>query len=671
MNMKECDNENNRPLKYRTNQSHVKLVRFNRVMGLVLLSALVPLLSPGALAQTPSLDKSRRSPFINRIILTGNKSFSDKELKKQMHTKEPSFFAIFRKPRLKSDYIRRDIGVLEAYYHTRGYFEATVELLKLEYLEEGRFADIHIKIEEGRATRVSGVFFSGQAVLKSSELRQGTGLKPGQPFNPSLLDSDIYLLKTRFFDLGYLAVTVEDSVLYSDYSAEIHYCIDPGPVIDIRNIGIHGNRLTRNKIIEEELTFEPGQTFKLSQLLEAQRNLYETGLFTEVDMLPEHLDTTLKQVDISVHVRERKSAYFEAGIGVGNILGSRVVGEWGDRNLFGLGRALILKSEYSFGMFEDNELAMNKFKVSTRYYRYDGEFQQRRFLGRKILLSFNAFYEKDATVEPLTFWTVGLSASTRRRISRYLDMLVSLSHERIKREIPATLNEKSTTRILTASLVFDKRDFIINPKRGVYRSLRLQFAGGPLAGDNDFYTLGGVIQKYVNTRETVLALRIRSGYADAFGASKDLGVPIENRYFVGGGNSIRGYPEAGLGPVEDPGGVPSTFLGGTNIGGRVLLLTNAEWRFPLINRRRLRFDGAFFLDGGNVWSGLKSIKLENFRLTAKKDEVVQQDYRYSFGFGLRYNTPVGPIRLDYGIPIKKEPGLDYTGRYHISLGHIF
>ncbi len=172
-------------------------------------------------------------------------------------------------------------------------------------------------------------------------------------------------------------------------------------------------------------------------------------------------------------------------------------------------------------------------------------------------------------------------------------------------------------------------------------------------------------------KETVLAVRIRCGYADAFGSSKDLGVPIENRYFVGGGNSVRGYPEASLGPVEDPVNAPSTFLGGTNIGGRVLLLTNVEWRFPLINRRPFRFDGAFFLDGGNVWSGLGSLKFENFRLTAKKDEVIQQDYRYSFGFGLRYNTPVGPIRLDYGIPIKDEPGMDYSGRFHISLGHIF
>jgi len=665
------DINNSLTLKYLTARPAVKLVRYGRLTLPVLLAVLVLLPLSKAFSQSTSSENSRRNPYINEIIFTGNQSYSDKELKKRMHTKEPSFFAIFRKPRLKSDYIRRDVGVLEAYYHTRGYFEAKVELLRLDYLEDGRFVDIHIRIEEGQATRVSGVFFSGSKVIKQSELRRGTRLKAGEPFNPSFLDSDIYLLKTKYFDLGYLAVMIQDSVAYSDYIAEIHYHIEAGPVIDIRNIGISGNRLTKNKIIEDELTFEQGQTFRLSKLLEAQRNLYETGLFTEVEMLPERLDTTTKQVDISVSLRERKSAYIEAGFGVGNILGSRIVGEWGDRNLFGLGRALILKSEYSFGFFEDNELALDKFKVSTRYYRYDGEFHQRRLFGKKVLLSFNAFYEKDATVDPITFWTFGLSASTRRRINRYLDMLVSLSHERIKREAPATISEKSTTRILTTSLVFDKRDFIINPKRGIYRSLRLQFAGGPLAGDNDFYTISGVLQKYINKKKTVLALRVRGGYADAFGQSKDLGVPIENRYFVGGGNSVRGYPEASLGPVENPGSTPSTFLGGTNIGGRVLLLTNAELRFPLLYRWRLRLDGSFFMDGGNVWSGLKSVKIENFRMSAREDEVVQQDYRYSFGFGLRYNTPVGPIRLDYGIPVKREPGMDYDGRFHISLGHIF
>ncbi len=624
-----------------------------------------------AFAQADSPEEKERKPFINKIMFVGNESFSDKELKGQMHTKEPSFFAIFRKPRLKRDYLLRDIGTLEAFYHTRGYFEAKVELLRLEYSEDGRFVDVLIKIEEGEATRVSSVSFRGNLLLDPWELRRDLMLEEGVPFNPSLLDSDIYRLKTKYFNEGRLAVSIRDSVRLSDHSAEIVYTIVPGPVIAIRGINIWGNQLTKMSIIENELTFKEGDAFRLNKLLDAQRNLYETGLFTEVQMIPEHLDTTMKQVDINVRVRERKSAYIEAGFGVGNILGSRVLAEWGDRNLFGLGRALRLKIEYSFGIFEDNELDFGKFEIRTRYYRYEGEFHQRRIWGKKVLLSLNAFYEKDATVDPITFRTIGLSLGTQRRVSRYTDLFASLSHERIKRESPEDPGVKSTTRVLTTMLSYDKRDFILNPRRGIYRSIRLQFAGGPLAGDNDFYTISGSIQRYLNKKGVVLALRGRVGFADAFGDSKDRGVPIENRYFAGGGNSVRGYPEAGLGPVADPVGAPSVFQGGTVIGGRVLLLTNAELRFPLPYLSRLRLTGAIFVDGGNVWSSLRSVRFRHFRLVVDEDDVIQQDYRYSVGFGIRYNTPVGPIRLDYGIPIKREPGMDQTGRIHISLGQIF
>jgi outer membrane protein insertion porin family len=588
-----------------------------------------------------------------------------------MHTKEPSFFAIFKKPRLRQEYLRRDVGALEAFYHARGFFEAQVRLKELTYSQDGQFVDIVIEVTEGKPTRVGNVEFWGNRVLYIAQLRRDLMLYPGVPFNPSLLDSDIYRLKTKYFDRGYLAVSIEDSVSISDYNADIVYRIVPGPVITIKNVEIRDNKLTKKSIIESELTFKPGEIFKLNKLLQAQRNLYETGLFMEVEMIPENLDTTENQVDIGVRVRERKSAYIEAGFGVGNVLGSRVLAEWGDRNLFGRGRTLRLKSEYSFGFFEDNNLKLGKFKVKTRFYRYDGEFQQRRFWGKKLLLSLIAFYEKDATVEPITVRTIGVTLGSRRRIERYTELLLGLSHERIKTEYLGEPDVKSTTNMLTSTIIYDKRDFILNPQKGVYRSLHLQFAGGPLAGDNDFYTISSSVQQYVQSLGSVFAMRLRVGFADAFGDSKNRGVPIENRYFAGGGNSVRGYPEASLGPVAEPVTAPSVFQGGTVIGGRVLMLTNAEMRFPLPYLSRLRISGVLFADGGNVWSSLQSVQMENFRLFVDEGEVIQQDYRYSVGVGLRYNTPVGPIRLDYGIPLKREPGMNATGRFHISLGQIF
>jgi outer membrane translocation and assembly module TamA len=140
------------------------------------------------------------------------------------------------------------------------------------------------------------------------------------------------------------------------------------------------------------------------------------------------------------------------------------------------------------------------------------------------------------------------------------------------------------------------------------------------------------------------------------------GVPLESRFFSGGGNSVRGYKENSLGPLEED---------GSPIGGRVLLLTNVELRFPLPLLARYNFGGALFIDGGNVWSSVEEIDPEHFNPFIESDEISPLYYRYSFGLGVRYNTPVGPIRLDMGIPLSKTDDLGHDYLFHISLGQIF
>jgi outer membrane protein insertion porin family len=284
-------------------------------------------------------------------------------------------------------------------------------------------------------------------------------------------------------------------------------------------------------------------------------------------------------------------------------------------------------------------------------------------------MSVNMFLEKDATVEEVTVKTLGASISSQRRLSPRTNVLVGVSHERIRRLAFDHPEEKSTSRIATASIAHDQRDFILNPRTGGYRDLRVQGAGGFLGGDNDFYTLSTTLQKYYSISPgVVLAARVRVGYADAFGDSKDTGVPIENRYFAGGGNSVRGYEENSLGPREvDSGGTQEV----VPVGGRFLALTNVEIRYPIPLLSRLNFSGAVFFDGGNVWSSLRSASVGDLRLLVDEEDVDVEDYRYSTGLGIRYNTPVGPIRLDYGLPLKFEEDQSSKGRFHISLGQIF
>lgn len=619
-------------------------------------------------ARAPHAAEKARQPFVNKITFVGNHFFSDKKLRGQMHTKESTFFSVFRKPRFNMDVLQRDIAVLEATYHANGFLDAKVRLGELVELEGGTFVDIVIDVTENEPTRVESVTFRHPGIVKESDLRNGLLLEPGDPYNPSLVGADVSTIKLDYFDHGYLAVVVRDSVHIDGRKVKIHYAIDPGPVIAIRSINIVGNRLTKQSIVEKEITLRVGRVFSLKDAGETQRNLFETGLFSEADVIPDSLNIRARTVSILIRLRERKSAYFEVGFGVGNIVGSRVTAGWGDRNLFGTGRTLRFGVEYAFAIFPRGE-EFNQLDPRIRYYRYNLTFAQRRVLGLKVLAAVTAFSEKDATVENLVVWTNGLAIGGARRLSRNTELVAGFTLERIK-NLNITGETRENTHSIGTSVQFDTRDFILDPTRGTYRDVGLVVAGGILGGDNDFYTLSSTVQRYWPVwLSRVVAVRLRLGYAGSYGQSPV--VPVQNRFFTGGGNSVRGYEENSIGPREIVNNVETGLPEETVVGGDVFMLTNAELRFGLPLLSRWHFSGAIFADGGNVWQDLGVVRFGDFNPFKDRGDVDQTDYRCSVGLGIRYNTPLGPIRLDFGYPLVVEEGMDGSGRFDFNLGQIF
>jgi outer membrane protein assembly complex protein YaeT len=628
---------------------------------LVLLSCLTGF-RPARAADPPPDD----SVFLGRIFITGNTLVPESDLRSRMRTKEPSMFSIFRRPRLDRTQIERDVAQLEAYYHSIGFPEARVRLDRVEYVEKDRFANVYIVVDEGEATRVLSVTFVGDLLMPESDLRKDLLLKRGAPYNASLLATDVYRIKGKYFDRGYLGVTVQDSALIDSAGVRIRFLVEPGTQLNVGEILIEGNRLVRRSVIEKEIELKPGEVCRFNRVLKTQRNLFETGLFTVVDVVPENIDPIDRTVDIRIRVRERKGSWIEAGFGVGNLLGSRIFAEWGTRNLAGTGRTLRFKAQYAFDLFEGNQFDVHKFQITNTFYRYDVVFQQRRFLGIKLGIGLNAFIERDGTVPDLELKTVGYAFGTARDFGRHSEFLTGLSFEEITR-LPAGLpEEKSRSHSFGLTVSRDARDFLLDPHRGEYRVLSGEIAGGILGGDNDYYKLTGNFQRYrsIGGGRSVWAWRTRVGYGNPYGRSEQ--VPVESRYFLGGANSVRGYSEASLGPrTTDSNGNPRY------LGGQFLLLANLETRFPLPLLARWNFSGAIFLDGGNVYSDVSDVTGSGFRLTSNPDETQVTDFRYGVGAGIRYNTPVGPIRLDYGYPLKPDVTTDRNGRWYFSLGQIF
>jgi len=332
---------------------------------------------------------------------------------------------------------------------------------------------------------------------------------------------------------------------------------------------------------------------------------------------------------------------------------------------------------------------------------YESELLYRhpRLWGTRFPLGASGFFRKETLgLSGVVLERGGLLANTDLFTGRFSSLELEAAVERVLKlpyddevadeEIFA--NPRATTRSLSMVLTRDDRDNLFNPTRGSLRQVFVQSAGGVLGGDNAFNkALASWTRLVRGPASTTLGVRAQAGWAEAFAGSRDTGVPLEDRFFAGGSNSVRGYRENSLGPrvtaADRLAVADARFLANRpTSGGNALLLINAELRFPLPLLSRIGFSGAIFADGGNVWESWKRVSWDRLRLTSDFDDLRNPttilDFRTSVGFSIHYNTPVGPLRVDYGLPLKRarltesSTGLvedDPHHIWHFSLGHAF
>ncbi|MBN1885731.1 MAG: outer membrane protein assembly factor BamA [Candidatus Krumholzibacteriota bacterium] len=637
---------------------HLRIIASRRLVQFVL--AILLLCGPG---ETGAADFGIELPTVRRILILGNRSFDDETLKKRMRTRESRFYHIFRKPRYRRDFLRRDVQTIAAFYEKNGFFDAQVSIESVERDEKDNEVTIRILVNEGPQTTVRSLSFEGFDLVSPRNVRKDLRLIEGAPYNPNLLENDRYAILRKHFELGYLGAVATWDASVDSTAVDIAWSVDSQEPVRIDAIAVGGNRKVREGLITRELTFERGEFFRLGEVLESKQNLYNTGYFTSVEIEPVDLDVRGGTVDLNLQVRERRMGFIETGFGVGNVQGSRVFAEWGQRNLLGSGLALNVESSYAFQLFPDNRFSFDELDLRNKFLRHEGQLNFPHVLGTWNTFSIGASYERDATVEPAIVKATSATATVSRRFSRQTTLLCSYVFERIRRFDVVDERESSRRRSLDLNFTRDTRDFYFNPAKGNYVTTQARYSGGFLGGDDEYWSLVAAYQSYRRLAAgTVLAWRVRAGYADPFGKSEEGGLPIESRFFAGGGNSVRGYKENSLGPLRD---------GNEPMGGRILLLTNLELRFPIPWLSRYNLGMAAFLDGGNVWRSLDEIRIDRFAPYGDEKENDALDYRTSVGFGFRLNTPVGPLRLDVGFPMKRTPEMDYDSWVHISLGQIF
>jgi outer membrane protein assembly complex protein YaeT len=597
-----------------------------------------------------------------RVMFAGNQKVSDKKLAEVVQT-SPSggirslVARIFRRPTggLTRAQLSADRDALEAYYRLNGFTQATVGTAVVNQDAATHTMTVEFPVVEGPQTLVANVAVEGAQQVKSEDLPD-LALKPGDPLNPQVEQEDVIALQTFYADRGNAEVQVHVREEQSEdkTSAKVTYTVAEGPKVSVGDVVVRGNTYTGSTIVARTSQLDKGEPFNFLKILEAQRNLYRLGIFQRVDVQPEHAGTSIAERNVTISVQEGKNLTIAGSIGAtSGITGNRDINPLfstsvGHRNLFGTGRYLGLEVVYANPRREAfltyRQPFTGRFDVPLQI----TVFQSTNNRQGALLQQRGAFVEATRVARYQTRW----SARYEYRLADCKEgELCDLAEQALLPGIDRGITDIKISSF-TPTFFWDRRDDALDPHRGFFTSASIEYAFQALAADAHFLKEFAQASYYfpVSTR-TVFAVSGRIGLIH------DLGnVPLSERLTGGGDTSHRAFPLDLLGitcadPRDadictlDPAtgryiGATLIDLGGDDhriapIGGRSLFVLNADYRFPIAGP----FGGTLFADAGNVYAGT----------TVRFDRL-----RYGVGAGLRYLSPVGPLRLDVGYKLNRR-----------------
>ncbi len=571
--------------------------------------------------------------LIKRIAFVGNRAIEAWELKEVMETKESSLISFITGTGVyQRETLRNDLRRLEAFYQTRGFLRVEIGEpdVRVDAKAKGIFSTIALKEQD--QYRVGRLRVEGDDLFSTAELKSLLKLQEGEIFDRSQLANDVLRLSDRYTERGY---AFADVVPLTNIDQErrlvnIDVQIDRGPQVRVGRVLIVGNEITRDKVIRREIRLNEGDLFDSSKLRRSRQRLGNLGFFEEVK-----LDTRRRPeenlVDLEVRVKEQPTGAFTAGAGYSStqsVIGTASIRQ---NNLFGRGQRLSLVGALS-SVSADFTLSFTEPYFLDSPYSLGVEAFNRNF-------DYDAFDSRE-TGAALRF-SRPLGEYLRAGIGyRYEDIDITNVSDDASQRIK-DLAGRSTSSVITPSIVWDSRDNQFNPTRGFNNFLSLDVAGGPLGAENQFYKMVGEMNWYYPlVSDIVFSARGRLGYADGYGG-QDL--PLLERFFVGTqAVTIRGYRLEDVGPKD---------INGDAIGGNSLILLSGQLRFPVTQGLSL----VAFIDAGNLYD---------------KDDFDPTTLRVGVGAGIRFVTPLGPLALDWGFKLDRKAG-EKPSEIHFNVGSLF
>lgn len=602
------------------------------------------------------IERNERHKLV-AIDITGNRYFNRDTIRERMYLM-PATFLRFPRGRYSQRYLERDRNAVEDLYRSNGFRDVRVSAgVQDDYQGRKGAIGVAMKVEEGPQYLVSKIDLVGAADSDRESILPVLHSSPGQPFSEFNIANDRDAVLAYYFNNGYPDATFdwEQSPADEQRRIALKFTVHPGERQFVRRVVVNGLRNTNPGLVNQRIDIADGDPVSQVRIADVQRRLYDLGIFAKVQTAVQNPQGREERKHVLYQIEEARRYSLNAGFGaeVARIGGGittfdapagatgfspRVSLGVSRLNFFGLGHTLSLQS-----------------RVSTLEQRVLMSYFAPQFQGSdRLNLTFTALYDDSRDVRTFAARRVEGSVQLGQRFSRantmqyrfsYRDVFVDPSSVKINEQLIPILSQSVRVGALSATLITDRRDDPTDAHRGLYQTIDLGWATKALGSQTGFVRLVYKNSTYHRlTRELVFARTTNFGFIQRTEGLP--AIPLPERYFSGGAYSNRAFPDNQAGPRDPITGFP--------LGGTAVLMNSLELRFPLLGDN---VGGVLFHDAGNVYSSLSDI---SFRFHQRN----VQDFNYmvhGIGFGIRYRTPLGPVRADISLSPNSPHFMGFQG----------
>jgi outer membrane protein insertion porin family len=580
---------------------------------------------------------------VSRVHFEGNTAFSDRTLRQKMKTKGQTLISFLDKSgRLDETQFQEDLDKIREWYQSHGYIDVEIKDVRKER-HEGKMTLV-IVVNEGIQYHVGKLRFVGFKATTEDKIRATLKMQEGAVYSPKGLKDDAKALADGYGGGGYVDLDLRpQSTPAGPGVIDVTYNIQEGVRSFVQRINIVGNTRTKDKVLRREVLIAPGDLFSTTRVDTSKKRLDNLGYFSKVETYPEDTDVPGRK-DLTIEVEEKRTGALNFGAGFSTI-----------DSLVGF--AELTQGNFDILNWPTFTGAGQKFRLKIQYGTERKDFllalTEPWFLDRPLSLGGQAFYsEADFLSSIYSQRNAGFTVDLRKPINPFLSISFDYRLEDV--EIfdvalgvsPEIRSQEGSTlkSLIGTTLIWDSRDSAFLTRKGHRVTVSPYLAGGFLGGDEQItgFDIEGS-QYFLLPWDTIILINGEVAIVDTWGDGTE--VPIYDRLFLGGSNNLRGFNFRDVGP-KDRNGEP--------LGGQTMVRGTIEYTFPIIEHVR----GAVFFDWGmlnrdpNAFGG------------------GGQHLGSDAGFGVRLDLPIGPLRIDYGIPIQRD-GNHNDGRFNFNVGYQF